>query len=164
MANVQDGLTKERVKMNQRMHQILETASSRAKQNKALYYGDILPAEAWELLQASEDCVLVDVRTSAEHDFVGRVPGALEIPLKQYPGMTANENFVAQVQSSVRPDQCVMFLCRSGVRSVAAAQLLTDKGYAKAMNILEGFEGDKNELGHRRVNGWKMAGMPWSQG
>lgn len=150
--------------MKERVSQILETAAARAKQNQSPYFGDITAAEAWELLQAAEDAVLVDVRTGAEQDFVGRVPGAIEIPLKNYPGMTPNSDFLAQVKSAVKPDQAVVFLCRSGVRSVAAAQMLTAEGYARAMNILEGFEGDKNELGHRRVNGWKMAGLPWSQG
>jgi len=149
--------------MKERISQILEIVAARAKQNQSPYFGDITAAEAWEFLQAAEDAVLVDVRTGAEQDFVGRVPGAIEIPLKNYPGMAPNPDFLAQVKLAVKPEQAVVFLCRSGVRSVAAAQMLTAEGYTCAMNILEGFEGDKNELGHRRVNGWKMAGLPWSQ-
>ncbi|MEY4592309.1 MAG: hypothetical protein RIR18_1204 [Pseudomonadota bacterium] len=150
--------------MNDRINQILANASARAKETQASYFGDLTPAEAWEFLQASKNAVLVDVRTGAEQDFVGRILGVAEIPLRTYPGMVINPDFVAQVKAVVRPDQVVMLLCRSGVRSVAAAQQLTDEGYSRAINILEGFEGDKNELGQRRVNGWKMAGLPWSQG
>jgi rhodanese-related sulfurtransferase len=150
--------------MKELVTQLLETAAARAKDNQVPYFGDITPTEAWEILQATEDAVLVDVRTTAELDFVGRVPGAIEIPLKNYPGMTPNLDFVGQVKAAVKPDQVVLFLCRSGVRSMAAAQLLTDEGYPRALNILEGIEGDKNELVQRRVNGWKMAGLPWSQG
>jgi rhodanese-related sulfurtransferase len=150
--------------MSDLVNQILVKASARAKENQSPYFGDIFPAEAWGVLQAAEDVALVDVRSVAEHDFVGRIPGAIEVPLKNYPGMVPNADFVVQVKLVVKPEQVVMFLCRSGVRSVAAAQMLAAEGYTRAMNILEGFEGDKNELGQRRVNGWKMAGLPWLQG
>lgn len=150
--------------MNAKVDAILATAQQRAQAAGVAYFGDVTPAEAWEIVQSAEDAVLVDVRTAAEQDFVGRVPGAVEISLRTYPGMLPNPDFVDQVIAVVKPEQVVIFLCRSGVRSVAAAQMLTAEGYTRAINILEGFEGDKNELGHRRVNGWKMAGLPWSQG
>ncbi len=150
--------------MTDRINSLLSNAAKRAQENGANYFGDITPAEAWEVLQGQESAVLVDVRTTAEQDFVGRPPGALDVPLRTYPGMLPNANFVAQVKAVANPDQVVMFLCRSGVRSVAAAQMLTAEGYTQAMNILEGFEGDKNHEGQRRVNGWKMANLPWTQG
>lgn len=150
--------------MNANVDAILAAAQHRAQAAGAGYFGDVTPAEAWEILQSAKDAVLVDVRTDAEQDFVGRVPGAIDISLRTYPGMVANPSFVSQVKALVKPKQVVIFLCRSGVRSVAAAQMLAAEGYTQAMNVLEGFEGDKNALGQRRVNGWKMAGLPWSQG
>ena len=54
-------------------------------------------------------------------------------------------------------------LCRSGVRSIAAARRATELGI-EAYNILEGFEGDKDAAGHRNVTGgWRKAGLPWAQ-
>jgi rhodanese-related sulfurtransferase len=71
---------------------------------------------------------------------------------------------MAQLRECATPEVPVMFLCRSGVRSHAAAQLAAQSGYARAMNILEGFEGDLDAHGHRgTVGGWRKAGLPWVQ-
>ena len=65
----------------------------------------------------------------------------------------------------VRPDQTVLILCRSGQRSRAAAIALTARGYGRCYNVSEGFEGDKDGAGHRgTVGGWKIGGLPWTQG
>ena len=126
------------------------------------YAGDV-PAElAWQWLQSGE-AVLVDVRTDAEREWVGKVPGAIAVAWKQWPGMAANPNFDEQLRAAVPEGKKVALLCRSGVRSVAAAQRATGLGI-EAYNILEGFEGDVDANGQRgRLSGWRKRGLPWNQ-
>ena len=126
------------------------------------YAGDV-PAElAWQWLQSGE-AVLVDVRTDAEREWVGKVPGAIAVAWKQWPGMVANQNFDEQLRAAVPEGKKVVLLCRSGVRSVAAAQRATGLGI-EAYNILEGFEGDVDANGQRgRLSGWRTRGLPWNQ-
>ncbi len=107
---------------------------------------------------------LLDVRTQVEWSFVGRIEGALELEFMHYPGMTPNPNFVDSLKGVVTPDDLLLFLCRTGGRSNAAATAATSAGYGKCYNILEGFEGDLNADGQRnKVNGWRAAGLPWKQ-
>ena len=116
--------------------------------------------------------MLVDVRTAAEWQFVG-VP-VLDRIGKQlvlaewvhFPGGSPNPNFIAQIKDAVAGDDpTILFLCRSGQRSQAAAVAVTQAGFTKCYNILEGFEGDKDAEGRRgRIGGWKVAGLPWVQG
>ncbi|MBI1624185.1 rhodanese-like domain-containing protein [Comamonas suwonensis] len=126
------------------------------------YAGDV-PAElAWQWLQSGE-AVLVDVRTDAEREWVGKVPGAIAVAWKQWPGMAANPNFDEQLRAAVPEGKKVVLLCRSGVRSVAAAQRAAGLGI-EAYNILEGFEGDVDANGQRgRLSGWRKRGLPWNQ-
>ena len=126
------------------------------------YAGDIAPALAWQWLQAGK-AVLVDVRTDAEREWVGFVPGAVPLAWKQWPGMDLNAGFDEALKAAVPAGTKVVLLCRSGVRSVAAARRATELGL-EAYNILEGFEGDADEQaqrGHR--GGWRMRGLPWMQ-
>lgn len=131
-------------------------------QPAAGYAGDV-PAElAWQWLQSGE-AVLVDVRTDAEREWVGKVPGAIAVAWKQWPGMEANQNFDEQLRAAVPEGKKVVLLCRSGVRSVAAAQRASGLGM-EAYNILEGFEGDVDANGQRgRLSGWRKRGLPWHQ-
>lgn len=131
-------------------------------QPAACYAGDV-PAElAWQWLQAGE-AVLVDVRTDAEREWVGKVPGAVAVAWKQWPGMAANQNFDAELRAAVPEGKKVVLLCRSGVRSVAAAQRAAGLGI-EAYNILEGFEGDVDANGQRGLlGGWRKRGLPWHQ-
>lgn len=126
------------------------------------YAGDI-PAElAWQWQQSGE-AVLVDVRTDAERDWVGRVPGAVAVAWKQWPSMAMNPEFDSQLRAAVPEGGKVVLLCRSGVRSVAAAKRATELGIT-AYNILEGFEGNPDADGHRgRTGGWRFRGLPWKQ-
>eukprot|EP01034_Spumella_vulgaris_P034823 gene34823-42946_t len=103
------------------------------------YAGDITSQQAWQWVQGGT-AVLVDVRSSAELEWVGRVPGAAAVPWKQWPGMAMNPDFDAQLRAAVPHGQSVVLLCRSGVRSIAAAQRATELGLT-AYNILEGFAG-----------------------
>lgn len=144
---------------------ILEQAKKRAQEAGLPYSGAVTPAEAHTLLQSVHNIKLVDVRSKAELDWVGRIPGAIEIELRTYPGMQPNQQFMSQLTSQVSTDSTVLFICRSGARSNFAAQMATQANYTNCYNVLEGFEGDPDESGHRgSVAGWKFAGLPWVQG
>jgi rhodanese-related sulfurtransferase len=122
----------------------------------------VFPELAWQWVQSGE-AVLVDVRTDAEREWVGRVPGAVAVAWKQWPGMAMNPDFDAQLQAAAQGGRKLVLLCRSGVRSVAAAQRAAGLGLA-AFNILEGFEGDADAAGQRgHLGGWRKRGLPWSQ-
>lgn len=144
--------------------EILNKAQQRAKEANLPYEGALLPSEASEILKLAPGAKLVDVRTRAEIDWVGRIPGAVEIELMTYPGMKPNPNFIAALQQQVDPESLVLFMCRSGQRSNAAAAAASQNGFADCYNILEGFEGDKDASGQRNsVNGWRKAGLAWEQ-
>jgi len=144
---------------------ILQKAAERARQMGLPYSGALTPAEAHEVLRSAPGAKLVDVRTRAEWDYVGRIPGAVEIELLTYPGNRPNPGFVAELEDKVNKDAPVLFICRSGGRSHTAAMLATQAGYGASYNVLEGFEGDKDAQGQRNtVGGWRAAGLPWTQG
>lgn len=147
-----------------RLNEILSLAQSRARELKLPYEGALTPREAHEVLQLAPAARLVDVRTKAELDWVGRVPGAIEIEWMAYPGNVPNTHFLQTLKHSVMTDSLLMFLCRSGQRSNAAARVATEAGFPDCYNILEGFEGDKDANGQRnRSGGWRAAGLPWNQ-
>ena len=125
------------------------------------YAGDVSPQLAHQWVQAGL-AVLVDVRSDAEREWVGFVPGALAIAWKQWPGMQMNPDFDTAIRTAA-PCQPLVLLCRSGVRSIAAAKRATELGRV-AYNILEGFEGDADAHGHRgHRGGWRLRGLPWRQ-
>lgn len=145
---------------------ILSTARQRGTEKQLPYAGAVTPTEAYALLQRDPRVKLVDVRTNAERDWVGRVA----IPEEQhaavqwnvYPGGTPNPSFLDELSQVTGKDNVLLFLCRSGVRSRHAAKLATEHGYQHCFDILEGFEGDKDAEGHRKtVGGWCKAGLPW---
>jgi rhodanese-related sulfurtransferase len=126
------------------------------------YAGDISPEVAWDWAQSGKALVL-DVRTDAEREWVGMVPGARAAAWKLWPGMAINPDFDASLAQAVPAGAVIMTLCRSGVRSIAAAKRATELGYT-AYNILQGFEGDPDGQAHRGVlAGWRKAGLPWRQ-
>jgi rhodanese-related sulfurtransferase len=146
--------------------EILSTARRRGQDNKLPYAGAVTPQEAYALLREHPNAKLVDVRTNAERDWVGRVaisePRHAAVQWTVYPGGAPNPDFVAQLSEVADKDTVLLFLCRSGVRSRHAAKLATENGYAHSFDILEGFEGDKDAEGHRKtVSGWCKAGLPW---
>src|ERR1044072_4859826 len=139
------------------LSEILTKASARRESLGLPYSGALTPAEAFELMEKA-GARLIDVRTRAEWDYVGRVPGSLLVEWQTYPNSQPNSEFLQQLQARVRPDVPFMFLCRSGARSNAAAALAAKAGYARSYNVLEGFEGDKDAEGHRSsVGGWRHA-------
>jgi rhodanese-related sulfurtransferase len=145
--------------------EILQKARERARQLGLPYSGAVTPAEAHELWRNAPGTKLVDVRTRAEWDYVGRIPGAVEIELLVYPGNRPNPAFLAELESKVDKAAPVLFICRSGGRSHNAAMLAKQAGYSEAYNVLEGFEGDRDAQGHRNTTGgWRAAGLPWTQG
>ena len=149
---------------NMTKEQILTAARQRGAGQP--YAGAVTPQEAYDLLQSGADVKLVDVRTNAERDWVGRVAidGAqhLAVQWATYPGGAPNPDFVAQLEQVAGKDDVLLFLCRSGVRSRHSARVATELGYANAFDILGGFEGDRDGDGHRKtIGGWCTAGLPW---
>jgi rhodanese-related sulfurtransferase len=141
-------------------------ASARQRAPDQPYAGAVTPQEAFDLLRTDPRVKLVDVRTNAERDWIGRpaIPNAQHgaVQWTLYPGGAPNPDFALQLQNVAAPDDVVLFLCRSGVRSRHAARVATELGYRNAFDILEGFEGDRDADGHRKsVGGWCKAGLPW---
>ena len=148
------------------MDEILAAAQKRARDEGLSYFGALTPLEAYALLAANPGAHLIDVRTRAEWDYVGRVPGSTLIEWNSYPSGTRNPAFLDQLQGRMENRQVpVLFICRSGQRSDSAARVAAAAGYAMAFNVLEGFEGPKDGDGHRgMLGGWRKAGLPWVQG
>ena len=126
------------------------------------YAGDVTPGEAWALAH-QPGVHLIDVRSKEEHRYVGRVPDSR---LVVWRGTSEDQvaQFLHELRAEAAPDDVVLLLCRSGVRSVRAATAATANGFQKAFNILEGFEGRldaKEQRGH--IDGWRKAGLPWKQ-
>ena len=161
---------------------ILQTGAQRGLASNLDYAGALTPKEAFSVLEAEPTATLIDVRTAAERDWVGRV----DIPENQhasvewshYPTGTENPDFLAQLKRAAASEKAeaagsvdndptgkervLLFLCRSGVRSKHAARKATQAGYRQCFDILEGFEGDKDDAGHRKtIAGWCQAGLPW---
>jgi rhodanese-related sulfurtransferase len=148
------------------------SGSAMAPSSSRDYAGDIDAAAAWALLERDPKAQLIDVRTLAEWNFVGLPDlGPLGrkvhcVEWQQFPSMAPNPNFVGEASAALggTKEIPVLFLCRSGARSRAAAIALTQAGFSQAFNIAGGFEGDLDEARHRgAVNGWKAAGLPWKQ-
>jgi rhodanese-related sulfurtransferase len=147
-----------------RLTEILQLAQSRARELKLSYEGALTPAEAYELWRLAPGARLIDVRTKAEWDWVGRVPGAIEIEWQDYPAKQQNLHFIQILKHSVTSESLLIFLCRSGQRSSLAATAATQAGFPDCYNVLEGFEGNKDANGQRnRIGGWRLAGLPWNQ-
>jgi sulfur dioxygenase len=139
--------------------QVLPATAVRPAQG---YAGDVTPQQAFDLWQRGE-AVLVDVRSDAEREWVGFVPGAVALAWKHWPGMALNDSFDDSIRQAVPSGKKAVLLCRSGVRSIAAARRATELGI-EAYNILEGFEGDADPAGHRGTQGgWRLRGLPWRQ-
>jgi len=147
-----------------RITEILSVAQGRAEELKLSYEGALMPDEAYEILRTAPGAKLVDVRSRAELDFVGRIPGAIEIEWMTYPGMKVNQNFMVAMEQQVDKEALMMFICRNGGRSHMAAQAANQSGFLDCYNVLAGFEGDANAEKHRGIlNGWKVLGLPWEQ-
>ncbi|MBE0613595.1 MAG: rhodanese-like domain-containing protein [Burkholderiales bacterium] len=144
---------------------IIARAHERGRELKLPYAGALLPKEAHALMCALPESKLVDVRSRAELECVGRIPDSVAIEWNRWPNSHRNLDFISEFEASVDKNATVMLLCRSGVRSHHAAVALAANGYSRAYNILQGFEGDKDPNGQRNLlGGWRAAGLPWKQG
>ncbi len=135
------------------------------------YAGEISSRQAWEQLKSDADAVLVDVRTPPEWAFSGEPDlsalgkEVFRISWKLFPSYAVNDRFVAMLkEAGIRQDAPLLFLCRTGGRSLDAACAATAEGFSRCYNITDGFEGALNE--HRQrgaLSGWKASGLPWGQ-
>ena len=127
---------------------------------------NLLPKEAWALIQQKPDALFVDVRMEIESLYVGRPPGVENIPWYEYPDLTPDPaQFAKAVEREAgSKDRTVLLICRSGKRTVDAAHVLEKAGFTDVVNVVHGFEGDLDE-GFRRstLNGWRFDGLPWEQ-
>jgi rhodanese-related sulfurtransferase len=122
------------------------------------------PQQAFDFLQANANAVLIDCRSAVEFLFVGHPVGAVHIAWSEAPDWEINPDFARQVRDEVAEDKPVLLICRSGTRSIAAAKVLEDAGFKRVINVLEGFEGDRDEHHHRGTRGgWRFHGLPWEQ-
>ncbi len=146
-------------------HPILQQAraASRALPQAIAFAGSVAPAQAWELV-SQQAAVLLDVRTAEERKFVGYVPGSLHLPWLLGTAMQTNPRFARELESKIPKDAVILLLCRSGARAASAASAASRAGFLNAYSVLEGFEGDLDEQGHRGSrNGWRFHGLPWVQ-
>lgn len=148
-------------------NKLLETARARKNETKMPYAGALTPHESYTLLHTDPNVKLVDVRTDAERDWIGRV----DIPQNQhlavqwnlYPEGKPNPDFLQQLSEITDKANVLLFMCRSGVRSRHSATLAAEHGYINCFDVLEGFEGEKDADGHRKnINGWCKAKLPWT--
>jgi rhodanese-related sulfurtransferase len=132
--------------------------------------------EAWTRLKQDAGSVLVDVRTSAEWTFVGQPDLSsigkrpVLVEWQDFPGNRVNQAFVDRVTEALtaigaNKDSELLFLCRSGGRSLSAARAMTAAGYVRCRNVADGFEGPLDPNRHRgRLGGWRAKALPWVQG
>lgn len=133
----------------------------------------LTPVEAWEMLEANQRVVMIDVRSSMEYLFVGHPRGSVHVPWIDAPSWTVNADFITEVRKVMlggigigehSDDAPVVLICRSGKRSLEAGKLLIANGFTTVYNIEEGFEGELDEAHHRStVGGWRFHGLPWEQ-
>ena len=148
-----------------RITELLNTAQNRSQTHAWPYAGALLPQEAHELIQLTPGTRLIDVRSHAELELAGTIPGALHVEWQSWPGWVLNPHFLNQLAQATDPETLLFFICHNGHRSHRAAAACTEAGRGNCYNILEGLEGDLDKAtGHRSVlNGWKVCGLPWSQ-
>ena len=127
---------------------------------------NLLPQEAWDLLQRQPDTLFVDVRMEIESLYVGRPPGVENIAWYEYPDLKHDaQAFAATVlREAGSTDRPVLLICRSGKRTVDAGLALEAAGFTDVAHVVHGFEGDLDERFHRStLNGWRHDGLPWEQ-
>ncbi len=149
-----------------RITELLDTAHGRSQAQSWPFAGALLPHEAHEFMQIAPGTRLVDIRSHAEIELNGALPGALHIEWQSWPGWVPNPHFMVQLAQATDPESLLLFICRNGHRSHRAAVACTEAGRGNCYNVLEGFEGDLNKAtGHRNeLNGWKFRCLPWAQG
>ena len=128
---------------------IFERAAARAEQQGLRYAGAVTPAEAHEL-HRSGTATIVDVRTRAEYEGIGRVEDTELIEWRRDNESQPDPRFAERLLARYGTDEALLLICRSGVRSHYAAEVATAAGFKRVYNVLDGFEA-----------GWRPAGLPW---
>ena len=141
----------------------LESIREAARVAGLTYAGGVTPTLAWSLASSGE-AQLVDVRTAEERKFVGHVPNSVHVPWASGTSLTRNPRFVRELEAKVGKATPILLLCRSGKRSVLAAEAAAKSGFTHVFNVLEGFEGEIDDQQHRGTSdGWRLRGLPWVQ-
>lgn len=160
-------MTTERAEITAVLPAALAQARTQAQQQGLTYAGGVSPNDAWALVQTGQ-ALLVDVRTTEERKFVGHVPTGLHVAWATGTALTRNPRFVRELEAKLAAhggkQAIVLLLCRSGKRSVLAAEAATAAGFAHVFNVLEGFEGEIDATQQRgKSDGWRFHGLPWVQ-
>lgn len=126
---------------------------------------EIIPQEAYDLLQKEKESVYIDVRTVGEF-LAGHPQAAVNIPVA-FPeagqGMRLNDEFVRVVESHFSKNKKIIVGCQAGPRSDAAARLLEQAGYQDVSSMRGGFGGMRDSFGRVIAPGWSNLGLPVSQ-
>jgi rhodanese-related sulfurtransferase len=154
-----------------------DNAASQVERNVGgVHIQSVAVEETWARLKSDPKSVLIDVRTIAEWAYVGlpdlsaigKRPVLVEF--QGFPDQQLNTAFVERVIEALNPIGAdrgseLFFICRSGQRSLKAAQAMAAAGYTRCRNVADGFEGPLDANRHRgQLVGWKAKGLPWSQG
>lgn len=137
------------------MEQILINAQAEATRLQLKYAGDILPEDAWQLVQANA-ATIVDVRSSEELKLVGYIPDVSNVPWLKGLKLEINPSFILELGKVVNKTEVLLLICRSGKRSVAASEAATRAGFSRVFNVKHGVETIEN--------GWSHKGLPWIEG
>jgi rhodanese-related sulfurtransferase len=125
----------------------------------------VSPPEALEMIK-TPGTYLVDVRTIAEYYLIGHPADAVNIPFTFWNEKTQsfelNGSFAEDIRQRFKTSDMLIFICRSGGRSLKAAEEAFQAGFSTVCHVNEGFEGDKDENGYRTVGGWKNRGLPYT--
>ena len=144
--------------------QILYRAFSRSGGKPRSYAGYVTPQEAQRLAELGA-AKIVDLRTAFEREYVGHVPDTLHVEWLPLGSTEPNPGFIGALRALAEEKETLVFLCRSGKRSDAAATAAAAAGFGCVLNVIGGFEGDLDEQGQRgKLGGWRKAGLPWTQG
>lgn len=143
--------------------ELLVRARAKGRALNLPFSGALSPEEAWSLFQRGEG-ILIDVRTFEERKFVGHVPESHHVAWQLGAALIKNPRFTRELEQKASKTDILILLCRSGKRSAAAAEAAVKAGFLNVFNVLEGFEGDKDESHHRgEAGGWRRRGLPWVQ-
>lgn len=129
--------------------------------------------QAAQMLEDDSRAILIDIRSTMEFLFVGHPQGAVHLPWIDEPDWTVDPNFTTEVRKLMLggtvcdiDEGCapVILICRSGKRSKEAGIKLLNDGLKNVFHIDEGFEGERDENGHRgALGGWRYHKLPWEQ-
>jgi rhodanese-related sulfurtransferase len=142
---------------------ILQKSRAEARVQGLAYAGNVTPDEAFELVKAGL-ARLIDVRTPEERKFVGYVAESVAVPWATGTAFTRNPRFLRELEGKAQKSEVLLFFCRSGSRSIAAAEAATRGQFQHAFNVVEGFEGELDAARRRGTQGgWRYRGLPWIQ-